>query len=72
MLRAAHLVKCPPKYLGNNPKGKQKSLLAMLWLLETTDIKSAFLQGDTINREVYVKPPREAKLEKGFLWKLGL
>ena len=40
------------------------------WLLETTDIKSAFLQGDTINREVYVKPPREAKLEKGFLWKL--
>ena len=40
------------------------------WLLETTDIKSAFLQGDTINRKVFVKPPREAKLEKGFLWQL--
>ena len=40
------------------------------WTLETTDIKSAFLQGDTINRLVCVKPPREAKLEKGYLWKL--
>ena len=40
------------------------------WLLETTDIKSAFLQGDKINREVFVKPPREAKLDKGYLWRL--
>ena len=40
------------------------------WMVETTDIKSAFLQGDTINRIVCVKPPREAKLEKGYLWKL--
>ena len=40
------------------------------WMLETTDIKSAFLQGDTIERDVFVKPPREAKLEKGHLWKL--
>ena len=40
------------------------------WTLETTDIKSAFLQGDTINRDVFIKPPREANLEKGYLWKL--
>ena len=36
---------------------------------ETLDIKAAFLQGRKIEREIYLKPPEELKLE-GKLWKL--
>jgi hypothetical protein len=39
------------------------------WVIETTDIKSAFLQGSVLQRLVYVKPPKEADM-KGKLWKL--
>jgi transposase InsO family protein len=39
------------------------------WVIETTDIKSAFLQGSKLDRLVYVKPPREAEM-KGKLWRL--
>lgn len=39
------------------------------WIVETTDIKSAFLQGNELDREVYLKPPKEAKCE-GKLWRL--
>ena len=39
------------------------------WELRSTDIKSAFLQGQVLNRDVYVKPPREANCP-GKLWKL--
>jgi hypothetical protein len=39
------------------------------WKVNTIDIKSAFLQGKTLNRDVYIQPPREAN-SKGKLWKL--
>ena len=39
------------------------------WGIRTTDIKSAFLQGQEITRDVYVKPP-SGYVEKGHLWKL--
>ena len=39
------------------------------WELRTTDIKSAFLQGQVLDREVFIKPPREANCP-GKLWKL--
>ena len=39
------------------------------WVIETTDIKSAFLQGSKLDRLVYVKPPKEADM-KGKLWRL--
>ena len=39
------------------------------WNVKTTDIKSAFLQGKTISREIHVSPPKETEL-KGKLWKL--
>lgn len=39
------------------------------WTVETTDIKSAFLQGSELNRNVLIKPPKEAEM-KGKLWKL--
>ena len=38
------------------------------WSLNTVDIKTAFLQGATIERDTYLRPPREAKT--GNLWKL--
>ena len=39
------------------------------WKVEIMDIQSAFLQGKTINRDVYVDPPKEFN-QKGMIWKL--
>ena len=39
------------------------------WNIQAIDIKSAFLQGDKLNRKVFVKPPREANLTNK-LWRL--
>ena len=39
-----------------------------MWTNHSVDVKSAFLQGKEINRDVYVKPPQEAETDK--LWKL--
>ena len=39
------------------------------WEIESIDITSAFLQGITIPRDVFVKPPEEIKHE-GLLWRL--
>ena len=41
------------------------------WKCETIDIKTAFLQGRTIERKVFVKPPREVR-EDGIVWKLEM
>lgn len=38
------------------------------WTLNSMDIKSAFLQGMELSRDLYVKPPPEAKCE-GVFWK---
>ena len=40
------------------------------WTIKSTDIKSAFLQGLPLEREVYIKPPQEANLPQDRLWKL--
>ena len=40
------------------------------WIISTTDITSAFLQGSEMDRHVYVKPPRESN-QKGKLWLLN-
>ena len=39
---------------------------SMKWSLNSIDIKTAFLQGKPFDREVYLKPPREAGTKK--LW----
>lgn len=39
------------------------------WTIETTDIKSAFLQGSKLERKVYIKPPKEARVTNQ-LWEL--
>ena len=40
------------------------------WDIRTTDISSAFLQGSQMDRDVYVKPPKEAN-QAGWLWLLN-
>ena len=53
-------------------KGNLRTILAISagnkWKVKSVDIKSAFLQGRDIQREVYVKPPKEVPGDK--LWKL--
>ncbi len=39
------------------------------WQVHSMDIKSAFLQGMKLSRNIYVRPPPEAGSE-GVLWKL--
>lgn len=34
------------------------------WIVKTTDIKSAFLQG----KDVYLKPPKESNTPNGIIW----
>lgn len=40
------------------------------WTIHSLDIKSAFLQGMKLKRDVYIKPPPEAK-SSGVVWKLN-
>ena len=40
------------------------------WTIKTTDIKSAFLQSKDLDRNVYIKPPKEANVPEGVVWKL--
>ena len=42
---------------------------SMKWSVNSMDIKTAFLQGRLFDREVYLKPPKEANTDK--LWKLN-
>ena len=39
------------------------------WKINSLDIKAAFLQGKELDRDVYLKPPKEAN-SKGKLWRL--
>ena len=38
------------------------------WLINSIDVKTAFLQGSPIDREIYIRPPPEANTNK--IWKL--
>ena len=40
------------------------------WTVKTTDIKSAFLQGRPLDRDVFLTPPVESKVQDGKIWKL--
>ena len=39
------------------------------WSISTVDVKAAFLQGRPINRDIYIKPPREVSIERK-IWRL--
>ena len=40
------------------------------WPLEVIDVKSAFLQGDELDRELYMEPPAEEK-KPNVIWRLN-
>ena len=46
-------------------KGAMKVFLSIVsskqWAVKTTDIKSAFLQGKTVDRDIYLKPQRKVE-----------
>ena len=56
-------------------KESLKILLTILaskkWQCQSIDIKSAFLQGKKIERDVYLRPPKEAGVDKNCVWKLN-
>ena len=39
------------------------------WNIRTADVKAAFLQGSNIDRDVFVKPPKERRVP-GIIWKM--
>ena len=41
------------------------------WQCNSIDVKAAFLQGSHLDRDVYLKPPKEADDSVGMLWKLN-
>ena len=64
------------EYPKESPTMQKYSLRTLLtiasakgWPIETVDVKSAFLQGTRLERDVFVKPPREANA-LGKLWLL--
>ena len=63
-----------PKESPTLQKYSLRTLLAIAaakgWPIETVDVKSAFLQGTTLKRKVYVRPPKEANV-LNTLWLLN-
>ena len=60
----------------DSPTASRESLRLLLlvsvslnWKIHSIDVKSAFLQGETLKRTVYLKPPKEANTDK--LWILN-
>ena len=64
-------------YEGKDPQTVGKSSMRIVlaiavnkgWKIKTTDVKSAFVQGKELGREVYLSPPKKIKRE-GFIWRL--
>ena len=46
-------------------------IAANKWNLCSMDIKTAFLQGKKFDRDVFLMPPREARVKEGKIWKLN-
>ena len=40
-----------------------------MWICQSTDIKTAFLQGEEIDREVYIVPPKAAAVDTRSVWR---
>ena len=39
------------------------------WKVKSGDVKNAYLQGEPLNRDVFMEPPQEAKKDR-IIWKL--
>ena len=59
--------KDPPTYGRENLRSMLLIINLSGWKINTMIIKSAFLQGKPIERDVYLKPPKEAYTKK--IWK---
>ena len=59
--------KDPPTYGRENLRSMLLIINLSGWKINTMIIKSAFLQGKPIERDVYLKPPKEAHTKK--IWK---
>ena len=60
----------------NSPTASKEAMRILLtiaaskqWVIKTTDIKSSFLQGKELNRNVYLKPPKDSEVPDGIIWK---
>ena len=60
----------------DSPTGEKATLRMVLalaasenWKLQSIDIKSAYLQAENLDREIFVRPPRELK-KPGLIWQL--
>ena len=42
---------------------------SLRWTIQTADVKSAFLQGSELDRDIFVRPPKEVRVP-GMLWKM--
>ena len=42
------------------------------WICHGIDVKTAFLQGKNIERNIFVEPPEEAKNDNNIIWKLNV
>ena len=43
-------------------------IISNIWIIHSVDVKSAILQGEGLDQDIYLKPPKEAGTKK--LWKL--
>ena len=65
------------KAQSDSPTGNKDTLKLFLainsskgWTSRSMDVKAAFLQGKEFHRVVFLKPPKEANVPQGTLWKL--
>ena len=40
------------------------------WVPKTVDVKNAFLQGEPLDRDVYMSPPKDVPIPAGKVWRL--
>ena len=60
----------------DSPTGNKETLHLLLsiaatkgWKIKSRDVKNAYLQGELLNRDVFMEPPQEAKKDR-IIWKL--
>ena len=68
-LRKDEILKDSPTYSKENLRVMFSGIAQKIWKLNSLDIKAAFLQGENVDRELHVLPPKEANTDKIWLLK---
>ena len=63
-LRKDEILKDSPTYSEENLRVMFSGIAQKKWKLNSLDIKAAFLQGENVDRELHVLPPKEANTDK--------